>query len=201
MGSKPMAKASPNDLDLSEPEGWGSAPWSPALESLFEGPLDLKDHADTFQRVSSRVPSTCCAMPSSRSASTKNGFQVTRIPVNAEGVVDPKEVAKAFRKETLLVSIMAANNETGAIQPFRDIGKICRQCGILFHTDAVQAYGKIPIDVQHDNIDLLSASAHKITTSHRSLFQQTPVRSSSACYCTFNLLMARSPGFGSKASN
>lgn len=93
---------------------------------------------------------------------SKNGFQVTTVPVNSEGWVDPKEVEKAIRKETVLISIMAANNEVGTIQPFRAIGQMARQKGILFHTDAVQAYGKIPIDVQRDQIDFLSVSGHKI---------------------------------------
>jgi len=93
---------------------------------------------------------------------SKNGFQVTYIPVDKEGRVDTRDVEKAFRKETLMVSIMAANNEVGTIQSFRSIGKMARDRGVLFHTDAVQAYGKIPIDVQADYIDLLSVSAHKI---------------------------------------
>src|SRR6185369_367597 len=88
---------------------------------------------------------------------------VTQVPANAEGWVDPKDVQKAIRPgETVLISIMAANNEVGTIEPFSEIGKLAREQGILFHTDAVQAYGKILIDVQKDNIDFLSVSAHKI---------------------------------------
>jgi cysteine desulfurase len=83
--------------------------------------------------------------------------------VNSEGLIDPKEVQKAIRPgETALISIMAANNEVGTIQPFAAIGKMAREQGILFHTDAVQAYGKIPINVQTDYIDFLSVSGHKI---------------------------------------
>jgi cysteine desulfurase len=93
---------------------------------------------------------------------TKNGFETTLVSVNSEGWANPREVEKAVRKETLLVSLMAANNETGTIEPFREVGRICREMGVLFHTDAVQAYGKITIDAKRDRIDLLSASAHKI---------------------------------------
>jgi cysteine desulfurase len=92
----------------------------------------------------------------------KNGFQVTQVPVNAEGIVDVKEVEKAIRKETILISIMGANNEVGAIQPFRAIGRMARERGILYHMDAVQAYGKVPLDLKNDCVDLLSVSGHKI---------------------------------------
>jgi cysteine desulfurase len=93
---------------------------------------------------------------------SKNGFQVTQVPVNAEGIVDVKDVEKAIRKETLLVSIMGANNEIGSIQPFRAIGRLARERGILFHMDAVQAYGKVPLDLKNDCVDFLSVSGHKI---------------------------------------
>ncbi len=94
---------------------------------------------------------------------TNHGFSVTEVPVNSDGFVEPKDVRKAIRPgETGLISIMAANNEVGTMQPFRDIGSMAREQGILFHTDAVQAYGKIPIDVQRDHIDFLSVSGHKI---------------------------------------
>ena len=93
----------------------------------------------------------------------RTGCSVTQVPVNAEGWIDPKDVQKAVRPgETVLISVMAANNEVGTIEPFAEIGKMARQQGIFFHTDAVQAYGKIPIDVQKDHIDFLSVSAHKI---------------------------------------
>jgi cysteine desulfurase len=82
---------------------------------------------------------------------------------NAEGWIDPKEVQKAIRPgETRMISIMAVNNEVGTIQPVREIGKMAREQGILYHTDAVQAYGKIPLDVQKDYIDFLSVAGHKI---------------------------------------
>ena len=94
---------------------------------------------------------------------TNHGFSVTAVGCDSKGWIDPKEVEKAIRAgETGLISIMAANNEVGTIQSFRAIGKMARERGILFHTDAVQAYGKIPIDVQADHIDFLSVSGHKI---------------------------------------
>jgi cysteine desulfurase len=94
---------------------------------------------------------------------TNQGIAVTEIPVDSEGWIDPKEVQKAIRPgETGLISIMAANNEVGTMQPFQEIGRMAREQGILFHTDAVQGYGKIPIDVQRDHIDFLSVSGHKI---------------------------------------
>ena len=91
----------------------------------------------------------------------KEGFEVTFIPVDREGRIDPKQVRAAIRPETGLVSIMFANNEIGTIYPIQEIGAICRQAGVLFHTDAVQAAGHLPINVKEMNIDLLSLSAHK----------------------------------------
>ena len=94
---------------------------------------------------------------------TNQGIAVTAMPVNSEGKVSTADVQKAIRSgETGLISIMAANNEVGTIQPFQEIGKMARDMGILFHTDAVQAYGKIPINAQTDHIDFLSVSGHKI---------------------------------------
>ncbi|MHA1518670.1 MAG: cysteine desulfurase family protein [Promethearchaeota archaeon] len=89
------------------------------------------------------------------------GVTVTRLPVDAEGLVKPEQVEAAITPETALISIMYANNEIGTINPIGEIGKIAHQHGILFHTDAVQAYTKVMIDVQSENIDLLSVSAHK----------------------------------------
>ncbi len=91
----------------------------------------------------------------------KQGFEVTLLDVHEDGLVRPEEVARAIREDTCLVTIMYANNEIGTIQPIREIGAICRERGVLFHTDAVQAVGHLPIDVEAENIDLLSASAHK----------------------------------------
>ena len=91
----------------------------------------------------------------------KEGFTITLLDVHENGIVHPDEVEAAIRDDTCLVSIMYANNEIGTIQPIREIGAICREHGVLFHTDAVQAVGHLPIDVEKDHIDLLSASAHK----------------------------------------
>lgn len=89
------------------------------------------------------------------------GFTVTLLRPQADGVVTATQVAEAITDTTCLVSVMYANNETGAIQPIREIGTLCRKRGVLFHTDAVQAAGHLTIDVQRDNIDMLSLSAHK----------------------------------------
>ena len=89
------------------------------------------------------------------------GFEVTLLPVHENGVVIPEEVEAAIRPETCLVTVMYANNEIGTIQPIREIGAVCRAHQVLFHTDAVQAVGPLAIDVQAENIDYLSASAHK----------------------------------------
>ena len=91
----------------------------------------------------------------------KEGFEVTFIPVDREGRIDPEQIRAAIRPETGLVSIMFANNEIGTIYPIKEIGAICRQAGVLFHADAVQAAGHLPINVKEMNIDLLSLSAHK----------------------------------------
>lgn len=89
------------------------------------------------------------------------GFTVTLLRPQADGIVTATQVAEAITDTTCLVSVMYANNETGAIQPIREIGALCRKRGVLFHTDAVQAAGHITIDIQRDNIDMLSLSAHK----------------------------------------
>ncbi|MBR7070639.1 MAG: cysteine desulfurase [Clostridia bacterium] len=91
----------------------------------------------------------------------KEGFEVTLLDVHENGLIIPSEVEAAIRDDTCLVTIMYANNEIGTIQPIREIGAICREKGVLFHTDAVQAIGHIPVNVEADHIDLLSASAHK----------------------------------------
>jgi cysteine desulfurase len=91
-----------------------------------------------------------------------HGCEVTYLPVDADGLVTPQQVADAITDKTVLVSIMFGNNETGVVQPIAEIGKVCREHKVVFHTDATQAFGKVPIDVQEMSIDLLSMSAHKI---------------------------------------
>lgn len=90
------------------------------------------------------------------------GFDLDILPIDSTGRVSPEQVARAIRPDTALVSIMHANNEIGTVQPIAEIGAICREKGVLFHTDAVQTYGKLPIDVRSMNIDMLSVSAHKL---------------------------------------
>ena len=92
----------------------------------------------------------------------KQGFEVSYLKVDKFGLVDLNELEKLIRKDTILVSVMHANNEIGTIEPIEEIGKICREKGVLFHTDAAQSFGKIEIDVKRMNVDLLTASSHKI---------------------------------------
>ena len=92
----------------------------------------------------------------------RDGFRVTWLDVDADGQIDLKELKAALSDETLLVSIMAANNEIGTLAPLAEIGALCRESGALFHTDAAQAFGKIPLDVEAMNIDLMSISGHKV---------------------------------------
>ena len=97
----------------------------------------------------------------SMQALEKEGYEVTYLDVDADGLVNPADVEKAIRPDTVLVSIMYANNEIGTIEPIKEIGEICRKKGVYFHVDAVQAYAHVPIDVVAENIDMLSVSGHK----------------------------------------
>jgi len=92
----------------------------------------------------------------------KNGFRVTYLPVQKDGLIDLEDLKRAMDDKTILVSIMAANNEIGILQPIREIGKLCHERGVLFHTDAVQITGKSPFNVLEDNVDMASISGHKI---------------------------------------
>ncbi len=92
----------------------------------------------------------------------KQGFEITKIPVDKYGLVNPEDVKKLITSKTILVSVIHASNEIGTIEPISEIGKICKDAGVLFHTDASQSFGKILIDVKKMNIDLLTASSHKI---------------------------------------
>jgi cysteine desulfurase len=103
-----------------------------------------------------------CVMESSAFLEKHAGFTITRLKVDKFGQVNPADVVRAITKETILVSIMHANNEIGTIEPIAKIGQICRDKGVLFHTDASQTFGKLPIDVNKMKIDLLTASSHKI---------------------------------------
>ena len=91
----------------------------------------------------------------------REGFEVTMIRPDREGRIDPEDVRRAIRKDTILISVMTANNEIGTLQPVSEIGRICKENGIVFHTDAVQAVGAVPVDVNGTGCDLLSLSAHK----------------------------------------
>lgn len=92
----------------------------------------------------------------------KQGFEITKIPVDKYGLVNSEDVQKAIKENTILVSIIHASNEIGTVEPIEEIGKICKEKGVYFHTDASQSFGKIPIDVNKMNVDLLTASSHKI---------------------------------------
>src|SRR6202034_2037305 len=92
----------------------------------------------------------------------KSGYRITYLPAQADGLIDIEDLKRAMDDQTILVSIMYANNEIGVIQPIREIGKLCHEKGVLFHTDAVQAVGKIPVNVIADNIDVLSLSGHRV---------------------------------------
>ena len=92
----------------------------------------------------------------------KYGYRVTYLPVQKDGLIDLDDLKRAMDDKTILVTIMAANNEIGVLQPVAEIGKLCRERGVIFHTDATQAVGKVPIDVNKQNIDLMSISGHKM---------------------------------------
>jgi cysteine desulfurase len=92
----------------------------------------------------------------------KQGFEITKLKVDRYGMVRLEDVKRAIRKETILVSIMHANNEIGTIEPIEEIGKVCKEKGVYFHTDAAQTFGKIPIDVKKLNVDLMTVSSHKM---------------------------------------
>ena len=125
-----------------------------ALRGVMEAAPGTARHLVTSQIEHHAVIHTCENLE-------KHGVEVTYLPVGREGVVDPEQVARAVREDTRLISIMVANNETGALQPVRQIGQIARERGVLFHSDAVQAAGKIPLDPAELGVDLLTISAHK----------------------------------------
>ena len=126
-----------------------------ALKGVSETYIDKGNHIITVSTEHSAVLETCGRLE-------KNGARVTRLAVNSEGLIDMKDLEAAITPETILIAAMYANNETGVIQPIREIGALSKKHGVLFFSDATQALGKIPVDVIADHIDLLALSAHKI---------------------------------------
>jgi len=126
-----------------------------ALKGIAEMYRERGNHIITQVTEHKAILDTCKKLE-------KQGYRVTYLPVGADGLIDIEDLKRAIDDKTILVSIMYANNEIGVIQPVREIGAICHEKGIIFHTDAVQAVGKIPVDVQKDNIDVASISAHKL---------------------------------------
>ena len=126
-----------------------------AIKGVAYSNKDKGNHIITTSIEHHAVLHTCRYLES-------DGFEVTYLPVDENGLVSPDDVLKAIKPNTILISVMFANNEIGTIQPIGEIGKIAKEKGIIFHTDAVQAVGNVPIDVNELNIDLLSLSAHKL---------------------------------------
>ncbi len=126
-----------------------------AIKGIGEMYRERGNHIITQVTEHKAVLDTCKRME-------KAGFRVTYLPVKADGLIDLEDLKRAIDDKTILVTIMFANNEIGVIQPVAEIGKICREKGVIFHTDAVQAVGKVPVDVNAMNIDVLSLSGHKI---------------------------------------
>ncbi len=126
-----------------------------AIKGVAEMYYERGDHIITVVTEHKAVLDTCKKLE-------KRGFKVTYLPVGSDGLISPDDVKNAMTDKTILVSVMMANNEIGVIQPIAEIGKVCKERGILFHTDATQAIGKTPFDVNALNIDLASFSGHKI---------------------------------------
>ena len=133
----------------SEADNW-------ALKATFEAYKDKGNHIITTKIEHHAILHTCEYLEKAR------GAKITYLDVDENGVVDLEQLQKEITPQTILISVMFANNEIGTIQPIKEIGQIAREHGILFHTDAVQAFGQVPIDVDEYNIDMLSSSGHKI---------------------------------------
>lgn len=146
-----VIKAGPEEIYFtaggSEADNW-------AIKGIAEAQKDKGRHIITSQIEHHAVLHTCAWLE-------KNGYEVTYLEVDEDGLVSPEAVEKAIRPDTILITIMFANNEIGTIEPVREIGAVAKKHGVLFHTDAVQALGHVPVDVQEMNIDILSASGHK----------------------------------------
>ncbi len=126
-----------------------------AIKGIAEMYRERGNHIITQATEHKAVLDTCKRLE-------KQGYRVTYLPVKADGIVDLEDLRRAIDDKTILVTIMAANNEIGVLQPVREIGRICHEHGVLFHTDAVQAAGKVPFNVIDDFVDVASISAHKI---------------------------------------
>jgi cysteine desulfurase len=125
-----------------------------AIKGVVQANRDKGGHIITVTSEHKAVLDTCQHLE-------RLGCKVTYLPVGSDGLIDLDQLKSAFTGETVLVSIMAANNESGVLQPMEEIGKLCRERGVLFHSDAVQALGKVPLDVVEMNLDLASLTAHK----------------------------------------
>ncbi|MEO8446817.1 MAG: IscS subfamily cysteine desulfurase [bacterium] len=125
-----------------------------AIKGVAENYIEKGNHIITCTTEHKAILETCECLEA-------KGFYVTYLNVDEYGLINLEELKNAITEKTILVSIMAANNEIGTIQPVEEIGKLCKERGVLFHTDATQAVGKIPVDVEKMNIDLMSLSAHK----------------------------------------
>jgi cysteine desulfurase len=126
-----------------------------AIKGVAEMYAEKGNHIITAATEHKAVLDTCKKLE-------KNGYRVTYLPVKGDGLIDLDMLREAITDKTILVTIMYANNEIGVLQPVAEIGKICREKGVLFHTDGVQAIGKVPVDVNRDHIDLMSITAHKL---------------------------------------
>jgi cysteine desulfurase len=126
-----------------------------AIKGVAEACREKGNHIITVVTEHKAVLDTCKHLE-------KIGLRVTYLPVKSDGLIDPDQLKQAFTNQTILVSIMAANNETGVLQPIEEIGRLCRERGVLLHSDAVQALGKVPLDVNRANLDLASLTAHKL---------------------------------------
>jgi cysteine desulfurase len=126
-----------------------------AIKGVAEMYAEKGNHIITAATEHKAVLDTCKKLE-------KNGYRVTYLPVKGDGLIDLDMLRESITDKTILVTIMYANNEIGVIQPVAEIGKICREKGVLFHTDGVQAIGKVPVDVNKDNVDLMSITAHKL---------------------------------------